>query len=525
MASSARLLGFAFTNADFLFEMDKSGTILFAAGAANDLVKESNETLVGKPAGKLFKPSEGIKFATFSKALKSGDRAGPYKLTLATGAEANLAMFRLPQNGTNISCSLARPGVRTPVARVDPKTGLASRDGFMAAAEKAGPDDALTLVNVPNLPEICAELPAEKASALMQRIGDTLQSCGANATGQLSDTSFGAVTPAASGKLDLAKKLAEAFTADGLTALAVTEAQVALTGAGLTPEQRLLSLRYVIDRFAQKGKIEGDGDISGAFSQMMDETQRRLADLTQAVGNGNFQIAYQPICELSSGKTSHYEALARFSGKQDTGETVQFMEALGIAGAFDLAVANKVITLVDQLPDVHVAFNVSAETIANPASFGVLAGMLARRRRLAPRLLIEVTETGNIGDLETAGKAIAALREMGYRVGLDDFGAGAASLNYLHAFTVDFVKFDGKLIHQIGQSQRDDALLAGLAKLCGEMKVDTIAEWIESEAMAKAALGLGFRHGQGRWMGPPLAEIPAAAPPVGKRKGVQQSWG
>ena len=87
-----------------------------------------------------------------------------------------------------------------------------------------------------------------------------------------------------------------------------------------------------------------------------------------------------------------------------------------------------------------------------------------------------------------------------------------------------FVKFDGKLIHQIGQSQRDDALLAGLAKLCAEMKVDTIAEWIESETMAKAALGLGFRHGQGRWMGPPLAEIPIPQP-VGKRKGVRESWG
>ena len=200
------------------------------------------------------------------------------------------------------------------------------------------------------------------------------------------------------------------------------------------------------------------------------------------------------------------------------------MEALGIAGAFDLAVANKVISLVDQLPDVHVAFNVSAETIANPASFGVLAAMLAKRRRLAPRLLIEVTETGNIGDLGVAGKAIAALREMGYRVGLDDFGAGAASLNYLHAFTVDFVKFDGKLINQIGQSQRDDALLAGLAKLCAEMKVDTIAEWIESEAMARAALGLGFRHGQGRWLGPPLGEIPTVQA-VGKRQGTKESWG
>src|SRR5437763_1511406 len=117
MASSARLLGFAFTNADFLFEMDKNGTILFAAGAAK------------------------------------------------------------------------------------------------------------ALVNVPNLPELCAELPADKAEALMQRIGDTIQSCGGTA-GQLSDTSFGAVASATRGKLDLAKKLAEAIAADGLTPPKMSEAQV-----------------------------------------------------------------------------------------------------------------------------------------------------------------------------------------------------------------------------------------------------------------------------------------------------------
>jgi len=129
MSLPVRLLGFAFTNADFLFEMDTDGTILFVAGAANDLVKESGDALLGKPAGKLFKPSEGAKFATFAKALKNGDRAGPFKLTLATGADANLAMFRLPENGSNISCTLARPGARTPGA--DAKTGLAARDDHL----------------------------------------------------------------------------------------------------------------------------------------------------------------------------------------------------------------------------------------------------------------------------------------------------------------------------------------------------------------------------------------------------------
>ena len=526
MSLPARLLGFAFTNADFLFETDTEGTILFAAGAANDLVKESGEALIGKPAGKLFKPSEGIKFATFAKALKSGDRAGPFKLTLATGAEANLAMFRLSENGSNISCTLARPGTRAPAAQNDPKTGLPSREGFMAAAEKASDRDALTLVHVPGLPELCAQLPPGGADALLQRIGDSIQTAGANAMARLSDSSFGALAPATSGSLNIAGKVSDAIAAGGLTPPRIAEARLALQGAGLTPEQRLLSMRYVIDRFAEKGKIDtGNGDIAGIFAGMMEETQRRLTTMTKTVGDGAFEIAYQPISDLATGKVSHYEALARFSNPEGTQATVAFIEALGIANAFDLAVASKVLSLAEQQPGAHIAFNVSGATIASPSSFGMLAAILAKGRKLAPRLLIEITETAAIADLENAGKAAAALKAMGYRVGLDDFGAGSASISYLHAIPVDFVKFDGAMIKKIGSSKRDDGLLAGLAKLCGEMGVGTIAEWIESEAMAKAAREMGFQYGQGKWLGAPLKDLPIQPAPGGKRKGTVESWG
>ena len=527
MPLRARLLGFAFTNADFLFEMDARGTILFAAGAANDLVRESGEALVGRPAGKLFKPSEGIKFATVAKALQSGDRAGPIKLTLATGTEANLAMFRLPDNGANISCTLARPGSRAPSAQTDPRTGLASRDGFMAAAERATDKDQLTLVNIPGLPDLCAQLPPDKADALMQRIGESLKTSGATATGQLSDTSFGAVAPATRGSLGLVKKITEAIAAGGQKAPKISESRLGLIGAGLTTEQRLLALRFAMEQFARKGKIEGDGDIAAAFTAMMDETQLRLNDMMRTLDNGAFEMAYQPISDLATGKLSHYEALARFTdggGKGNTGDTVKFIEALGIANVFDLAVANKALTEIEK-GDAHIAFNVSGATIASPASFGMLAALLARRRKLAPRTLIEITETAAITDLDAAGKALQALRDMGYRVGLDDFGAGAASINYLHAFPVDFVKFDGAMIQKIGTSKRDDALLAGLAKLCDELGVTTIAEWIESEAMAKAAHALGFHHGQGKWFGAPLLEIPVTPHVPGRRKGAQESWG
>jgi EAL domain-containing protein (putative c-di-GMP-specific phosphodiesterase class I) len=526
MPYRARLLGFAFTNADFLFEVDAQGVIQFAAGASNDLVKESGEALLGKPAGRLFKPSEGIKFATFTKALKAGDRAGPYTLVLATGAQANLAMFRLPDNGANISCTLARPGSHGPAARTDPRTGLAQRDEFLAAAEKASNKESLTLVNVPGLAEICAKLTPDAAEALMRRIGESLQACGATAMGHISDTGFGAVAPATRGKLDLARKVAEAIAAGGLTPPAVAETRLALHGSGLSPEQRILSLRYVVGRFAEKGKIaSSDGDIGSAFASMMEETQTRLAAMSRTVGEGAFDIAYQPIADLATGNVSHYEALARFKGPEGTGETVKFMEALGIANSLDLAVANKVLSVIEQHGQAQIAFNVSGETIASPASFGMLAAVLARHRKLAPRALIEITETATITDLQSAAKAIQVLREMGYRVGLDDFGAGAASVSYLHAFQVDFVKFDGAMIQKIGASRRDDALLAGLAKLCGEMGTIAIAEWLETREKAETARAMGFRLGQGKWLGAPLAEIPPALQPVGKRRGIQVSWG
>jgi EAL domain-containing protein (putative c-di-GMP-specific phosphodiesterase class I) len=526
MPSPVRLLGFAFTNADFLFEVDGEGVIKFAAGAAKDLVKESGEGLLGKPAGKLFKPSEGVKFATFTKALKAGDRAGPYKLVLATGAEANLAMFRLPDNGANISCTLARPGARGPSAGIDPRTGLAQRDEFLAAAEKAGSKDSLTLVNVPDLPGLCAGLSSDNADALMQRIGDSFSGSGAANTGRISETSFGAVAPSAQGNLDLARKVADAFAAGGLTPPKVAEIRLSLLGPGLSPEQRLLALRYVVSRFAEKGKIEaGDSDIGSAFTSMMEETQAKLSAMSRTVGEGAFEIAYQPIADLATGKVSHYEALARFTNPEGTAETVKFIEALGIANSFDLAVANKVLGLIEKHPDAHVAFNISGETIASPASFGMLAAILAKRRKLAPRTLIEITETAAIADLESAGKAIQVLREMGYRVGLDDFGAGAASVNYLHAFQVDFVKFDGAMIQKIGASKRDDALLAGLAKLCGEIGTTTIAEWIETREMAETARAMGFQHGQGKWLGAPIKEIPVSVKGTSKRRGVTESWG
>lgn len=527
----ARLLGFAFANADLLFEVDEKGTIVFATGAASEFARDA--ALVGQSAGKLFESAAACKFATYVKGLGHGGRAGPLKLTLAGGTEAVLSLCHLPLNGDNISCTLSKPGAKTSFGGDgrDTKTDLADRDAFIAGAGKvAQPSDTLSVVEVPGLCEAVARLPEAEAASLFASIGSAIKELGAKVSGRLSDTAFGAISNV--GVRDrLAQTVREALEQGGLGSLPVEETLVSLKAQGLSPDQRMLALRYVTDRLSKRRPGEKlPADLGVAFEGMVRETEARALKLTETVAEGSFDLAFQPIVKLATNETSHYEALARFAQNQNTGETIRFVEALGIADAFDAAAAIKVISAIERegANGSSIALNLSGHTISTPSSFALVAGFLARKRALAKRVLIEVTETAEISDLETANKALQSLRDLGYRVGLDDFGAGAASFQYLHAFGVDFVKIDGSLVKEIGKSARDDALLKSILKLCGELNIETIAEFVTDKPAFERVRAMGFDMGQGVYFGAPMSDLPpppaATANVSARRQGVREIW-
>lgn len=536
MIDPARLLGFAFANADLLFEVDRNGTIVFAAGAAGDFMRDKKGDLVGQAAARMFQPAEGAKFATLSRALAAGGRAGPFKLTLASGASASLSMFRLPQNKDHVSCTLTKPGNRSIAGGgSDPQTGLSDRDGFLAAAAGLadGADDEMALVNVPALRQVAQKLPPDASEKLLHRIGELVRQAGPKAAARLSDASFGVIAQAAGGANKLGQLIRKALQEGGVDAAGVEETLVSLKANGLSADQKILALRYVLDRFATQGNDPNAArDLTTAFDRAMNATQNRALALTQTVANGNFSLAYQPIIDLNTGVASHFEALARFPEGANTAEIIGFAEALGIADAFDLAVAIKIISYLanPESGKTRVAFNISGHTLASPAAFGLLAGLMARNRSLNARLLVEITETAEISDIAAANKAIQVIRDLGFQVGLDDFGAGAASLQYLHGFSVDFVKVDGALVRKLGTSERDDILLRAIVKLCGELGIRTIAECIEDENLLNRAREIGFGLGQGHQLGQPTA-LPTAPRPLksaagmAKRQGVRETWG
>ncbi len=518
MIEPARLLAFAFAGADLLFEVDRAGTVLFATGAITGYSDCSE--LTGKPAAELFRENERARFTIIVRGLSAGERVGPLTITLASGDKATLSLCYLPQNN-RISCALAKRGNRATIAGIDAETGLADRGAFLSAAgDKIGGESAMALVNVANLNEICASLSPEAAANLMAAIGTNLKTFQGGHAARVSATGFGVVTENLNTAGELADRIQDPARARGIDNFEMEQVLLSLKGHNLSPEQNILALRHVIERFAEgKHKSLPGADLAQIFETMMDETVARAQLFCTTVAEGSFDLVFEPIVALKTGAVTHYEALTRFRSGHSPADTIRFAEDLELADSFDLALIIKAFNLLEEeAGGACIAINISARSISDPSSFSLLSALLLRRSALAKRVLIEVTETVELPDLVAADRAIQTLRRMGYRVGIDDFGAGAATLQYLHGLTVDFVKVDGGLIDKLGKSPREDALVRSVLASCSELGVETIAEWIDSPEKLKHCKAFGFQFGQGRHFGAALKTLPTAAKPEQRRQ-------
>src|SRR5258706_5532700 len=519
MIEPARLLAFAFAGADLLFEVDRAGTVLFATGAIKGF-SDSSE-LTGKPAADLFRENERARFTIIARGLSAGERVGPLTMTLASGDKATLSMCYLPQNN-RISCALAKRGNRAAISGIDAETGLADRGTFLSAAgEKVGGEGAMALVNVANLNEVCASLSPEAAASLMAAIGTNLKTMEGGVAARVSATGFGVVAENSDTAGELADLIQNPARARGIDNFEMEQVLLSLKGRNLTPEQNILALRHVIERFAEgKHKSLPGADLAQIFETMMDETLERARLFCTTVAEGSFDLVFEPIVELKTGVVTHYEALTRFRSGHSPADTIRFAEDLELADSFDLALIMKAFNVLeeDDSAGASIAINISARSISDPASFSLLSALLLRRSALAKRVLIEVTETVELPDLVAADRAVQTLRRMGYRVGIDDFGSGAATLQYLHGLTVDVVKVDGGLIERLGKAPREDALVRSVLASCSELGVETIAEWIDSPEKLKRCSTFGFQFGQGRHFGAALTSLPRAAKPAQRRQ-------
>jgi diguanylate cyclase (GGDEF)-like protein len=229
-----------------------------------------------------------------------------------------------------------------------------------------------------------------------------------------------------------------------------------------------------------------------------------------------FRLVYQAVVRLPEGIPVAVEALARWTapnGIDISPETfVAVTEAAGLGAAFDALVMDLACREVQAAGldlDIHV--NVGAARLGNPGFERQVHQILRRYGIPRGRLVLEITETVPIVDLDKAAAQIRRLTDLGVKIALDDFGAGFNSLTYLHRLPVHIVKLDRSLATG-GDPARDLALYRSVIGLCGALGIAVVAEGIESDAQAATVYQAGGRLAQGhRFARPvPIADVSGA---------------
>lgn len=238
---------------------------------------------------------------------------------------------------------------------------------------------------------------------------------------------------------------------------------------------------------------------------------RGRARLAEIVEERAFVLHFQPIVGLQEGRTSHYEALLRLpdSGCGPLLPPEPFLRAAeryGLAPALDRAVIEVACERLGR-SGATVAINLSALSLTDASLVDFVASAL-RRWAVGPKqVILEITETAAIPDLEQAAAVLGALRELGVRVAFDDFGVGCNSLQYLTTLPFDIVKIDGLFIRRLLASSSDRLVVEAVVALARGLGKQTVAEYVADSETVSLLRSLGVDHAQGFALGRPRATV------------------
>jgi diguanylate cyclase (GGDEF)-like protein len=252
-------------------------------------------------------------------------------------------------------------------------------------------------------------------------------------------------------------------------------------------------------------------------SQYMRQTSRGwLKRINDALAEGAFTLLYQPIMPLEGGPTGtpRVEALLRMS--ETGGELILPMSFIPVAERYDLMrtidrwVVDRAFSDYRRLSKqrdhptpAEFSINLSGHTLSSPEFAEYMQEKFAQYGVPPHVLHFEITETAAIANVERARALIEQLRALGVRFLLDDFGSGLSSFNYLKHFPVDGIKIDGLFVKGVAKNYLDYALVESIHKIGVALGLQTIAEYVENEEIAKKLIQIGIQTGQGFWLSPP----------------------
>jgi diguanylate cyclase (GGDEF)-like protein/PAS domain S-box-containing protein len=258
-------------------------------------------------------------------------------------------------------------------------------------------------------------------------------------------------------------------------------------------------------------KRKGKGRFELFQPEMHEDATHRLqvaAEMPGGMDRGEFVVYYQPIVNISSRRMIGVEALVRWQhpkrGLLMPGEFIQIAETTGLIGALDRWILRQACRQAKAWKDTgatddsfYVSVNISARhlqelNIGRDIREGLLASGLP-----AKSLVLEVTETALIEDVDSATAILTDLKKIGVRIAVDDFGTGYSSLTHLVKFPLDIIKIDKTFVDRVVSGRGGDVMVRAVVELAHTLGLTAIAEGVEQPEQARALEELDCPMAQG----------------------------
>jgi EAL domain-containing protein (putative c-di-GMP-specific phosphodiesterase class I) len=239
-----------------------------------------------------------------------------------------------------------------------------------------------------------------------------------------------------------------------------------------------------------------------------EDQRRRRLDLRVSRALDSLWMAYQPIVVATGWRLLGFEALLRsdddsFSGAEELLHAAHRLDRTSELGRRVRAAVARDLSRLP--PDAAVFVNVLPDDLMDPDLFSRSAPLSLH----APRVVLELTERASFEAIPDLHRRLGALRALGFRIALDDLGAGSSGLTSLTALEPDLVKLDRSLIRDVHLSTHRQAVVRSVVALCRSLDIDVIGEGVEREDEERMLCGLEVQHLQGFRIAAPQREIRA----------------
>ncbi len=244
-------------------------------------------------------------------------------------------------------------------------------------------------------------------------------------------------------------------------------------------------------------------------SETADEIRTALAD-------NRLALALQPIVAAGTRQVAFFEGLVRVKRADAPpilpDALVPRAEKTGLVPLIDRRVVELAFALLTADRKLRLSINAAVPSLSDPQWLGELRAACRLRPDAARRLTVEVTETCAIADIEATRVTLAAIKPLGVKIAIDDFGSGHSSFRSLRQLPIDYLKIDGAFSQNLASSSDDRFFIRALIDLARNLNIPTVAEWVEDEETAGILTDWGVNYLQGHLFGrAELAVTPVAA--------------